>query len=41
MSQAEVVLARLDDQIGWYDKQSARNKRIFIRLKTTTLVISV
>lgn len=41
MSQADVVLERLEDQIKWYDKESARSKRMFKRMKTATLAISV
>jgi uncharacterized protein DUF4231 len=32
---------RLESQIKWYDKQSAHSKRMFRRLKTATLAISV
>ena len=41
MSTPDVVLDRLEDQIKWYDKESARSKRMFKRLKTATMAISV
>ena len=41
MSTPDVVIDRLEDQIKWYDKESARSKRMFKRMKTATLAISV
>jgi len=41
MSTPDVVMDRLEDQIKWYDKESARSKRMFKRMKTATLAISV
>ena len=41
MSTSDVVIERLEDQIKWYDRESARSKRLFKRLKTATLAISV
>jgi hypothetical protein len=41
MSEPDVVIDRLEDQIKWYDKQSAHSKNFFKRLKTATLAISV
>lgn len=41
MSEPDVVIDRLEDQIKWYDKESASSKRMFKRLKTATLAISV
>src|SRR6266852_1001360 len=41
MSTPDVVIDRLEDQIKWYDKESAHSKRMFKRLKTATLAISV
>ena len=41
MSEPDVVIVRLEDQIKWYDKESARCKRLFKRLKTATMAISV
>ena len=32
---------RLEDQIRWYDKESGHSKRLFKRMKTATLAISV
>jgi hypothetical protein len=41
MSAPDVVIDRLEDQIKWYDQESARSKQMFKRLKTATLAISV
>jgi hypothetical protein len=41
MSEPDVVIDRLEDQIKWYDKESAHAKQMFKRLKTATLAISV
>jgi hypothetical protein len=32
---------RLEEQIRWYDRESGRSKRMFKRMKTATLAISV
>src|SRR5712671_562194 len=32
---------RLEDQIRWYDRESGRSRRMFKRLKTATMAISV
>jgi len=40
MSQNDIVLERLEDQFQWYDKASARNKRMFKGLKTLKIVIA-
>jgi hypothetical protein len=41
MSQPEIVLERLEDQLQWYDRKATRNERMFKRLKKGTLAISV
>jgi len=41
MSTPDVVIDRLEDQIKWYDRASAHSKRMFKRLKTATMAISV
>jgi hypothetical protein len=41
MSQADVVLERVEDQIKWYDQKSRYNQRMFKWMKTATIVISV
>ena len=41
MSQSDVVMERLEDQINWYDKKSGYNQRMFKGMKTATIVISV
>lgn len=41
MSEADIVLERLEDQLAWYDQKASRNERMFKRLKKGTLVISV
>lgn len=41
MSTPDVVVNRLEDQIKWYEKESAHSKRMFKWLKTATLAISV
>ena len=35
---SDVTLARLEDQLGWYDAKSARAQRMFKRLKATTFI---
>jgi hypothetical protein len=40
MTDASVTLARLDDQLAWYDRKSRRAQRIFKALKFTTIVIA-
>lgn len=41
MSEPDVVIDRLEEQLKWYDKESAHSKRMFKWLKTATLAISV
>ncbi|SRR5258707_10748670 len=41
MSQPDVVIDRLEDQIAWYDRKSWHNERMFKRLRIGTIVISV
>lgn len=41
MSQADVHLERLEDQLTWYDRKAAYNERMFKRFRLATLVISV
>lgn len=41
MSQADVVLERLEDQLNWYDNKSSYNEHMFKRLRIATIVISV
>jgi len=41
MSESNVVLERLEDQIQWYDKKSRYNQRMFKGMKTATIVISL
>jgi Protein of unknown function (DUF4231) len=39
MSESNIVLKRLEDQITWYDSASIQNKRMFKLLKTIKIVI--
>ena len=41
MPETDVAVERLEDQLNWYDKKSSQNQRMFKRLKTATIVISV
>ena len=41
MSERDFALERLEDQIGWYDRKSGYNQRMFKGMKTATIVISV
>jgi hypothetical protein len=41
MSETDVVLERLEDQINWYDRKSRYSQRMFKGMKTATIVISV
>jgi hypothetical protein len=41
MSQSDVVMERLEDQVNWYDKKSRYSQRMFKGMKTGTIVISV
>ena len=41
MSESNPTMARLEDQIGWYDKKSAYNQRMFKMLKAATIVIAI
>ena len=40
MSQSDVVLERLEDQLTWYDRKASYNERMFKRLRIATIVIS-
>jgi len=40
MTQTDVVLDRLEDQISWYDKKASWNERMFKRLRIATIVMS-
>jgi len=40
MTDSSITLARLDDQIAWYDRKSRRAQRIFKGLKFATIVIA-
>jgi hypothetical protein len=40
MTQADVVLERLEDQIGWYDRKASWNEGMFKRLRIATIVMS-
>jgi hypothetical protein len=41
MSQSDIPIDRLEDQINWYDKKARSNERMFKRLKLGTLTFSV
>ena len=41
MSQSEIALERLDDQLTWYDRKASYNERMFKWLKSATMVVSV
>src|SRR2546427_10845950 len=41
MSDADIALERLDDQLNWYDRKASSNERMFKRLKMGTLTFSV
>ena len=38
MTEDEYIEQRLDDQIAWYGKKSARNKKLHLNLNTTIIV---
>jgi hypothetical protein len=38
MSRTDIVLERLEDQLTWYDRASAHNKRMFKGLKTLKII---
>lgn len=40
MSQSDVVINRLEDQITWYDRKAGYNERMFKRLRIATIVVS-
>jgi hypothetical protein len=40
MTQPEVVLERLEDQLNWYDRKASYNERMFKRLRISTIIIS-
>jgi hypothetical protein len=41
MSESDVVIDRLEDQINWYDRKSRYCQRMFKGMKIATIVISV
>ncbi|HJZ81206.1 MAG TPA: DUF4231 domain-containing protein [Pyrinomonadaceae bacterium] len=41
MSEPNVAMERLEDQISWYDRKSAYNQRMFKSMKTATIAISL
>jgi len=40
MSQADVVVERLEDQLTWYDKSASHNEHMFKYLRLATIVVS-
>ncbi len=40
MSQTDVVLERLEDQLTWYDRSASHNENMFKRLRIATIVVS-
>jgi hypothetical protein len=40
MSQSDIVLERLEDQMNWYDRKAGYNERTFKRLRIATLIAS-
>jgi hypothetical protein len=40
LSELEIVLERLEDQIIWYDRKASYNERLFKRLRISTIVVS-
>src|SRR5579884_653271 len=38
LDSADPIIARLEDQIAWYDRKSQLNQRIFKRIKITEIV---
>ena len=38
MDQEEYIQARVDEQIGWYDRKSQRNQRIFKLLRSIEII---
>jgi hypothetical protein len=40
MSESDVVQKRLEDQIGWYDRNASYNERMFKILRIATIVVS-
>lgn len=41
MSQMDIVLERMEDQLNWYDKKSSYNERMFRWFKSATMVVSI
>jgi hypothetical protein len=41
MTQPDIVLERLDDQLNWYDRKASYNEKRFKIFRITTIVISV
>lgn len=40
MSQSDVPVERLEDQLGWYDRKASYNERMFKRLRIATILVS-
>jgi hypothetical protein len=38
LAPSDPIMARLEDQIGWYDRKSSLNQRIFRRIKITEIL---
>lgn len=41
MTEPDIVLTRIDDQINWYDGRASKNEKMFKTLRVGTIVISV
>jgi len=41
MTEEEYFDQRVNDQINWYDRKSSLNKKIFIRLRATEIVLAL
>lgn len=40
-TEEEYLTARVEDQINWYDKKSSSNKKWFLRLKVSEIIIAL
>ena len=38
MAESDVVMERLEDQIGWYDRKSSAHQRTYRRMKTAVIL---